>query len=391
MSSVRLFWLLSTYFIVQTAMGYGEKVDTIPMWQERAVLVLTNACRLAPVVYRDRFIKNETILLPKNYPPVPPLYWNRNLNAAARFHCVEMGFVCGMSHDCNGITFEERVRGFYSSSSYIGENIAQGYQNPQDVVNGWLIDGRSAAEAAPDGNGDGHRKNIMSSRFGEIGCGYFQTGTGRDATNYWCQDFGGGKSEFSYHPVPAASHLFFSKDSITFFANLYDTIQQITRITLYLEKTYYQLECVLGTNYAGTYSVSLPVASSCRSYRFKLMKTDGSTIYYPEKGMFLTTGEGQCTDDYTTYLKRKMSIHHRKERFISVMYNGSQYVCKVEKKIQIPIKTQIVDCRGRMMYHAKWDQKTMTIPVHKTHDGFMIFIHLLTDGSIISDHFINSR
>ena len=54
-----------------TVVGYGEKVDSLLLWQERAVAVLTNACRMAPVTFRDRYIGNSTILLPENYPAVP--------------------------------------------------------------------------------------------------------------------------------------------------------------------------------------------------------------------------------------------------------------------------------------------------------------------------------
>lgn len=51
-----------------------------------------------------------------------------------------------------------------------GENIAQGQQTPEEVVNAWM-------------NSQGHRENIMNSDFTHIGIGYVEQG------NYWTQMF----------------------------------------------------------------------------------------------------------------------------------------------------------------------------------------------------------
>ncbi|WP_442636629.1 CAP domain-containing protein [Rossellomorea marisflavi] len=51
-----------------------------------------------------------------------------------------------------------------------GENIAQGQQTPEEVVQAWM-------------NSEGHRKNIMSSDYTHIGVGYVEEG------NYWTQQF----------------------------------------------------------------------------------------------------------------------------------------------------------------------------------------------------------
>jgi hypothetical protein len=49
--------------------GYGDKWDSVPSLRERQLLVLTNACRMAPVQYRDAYIgSGYQILLPANYP-----------------------------------------------------------------------------------------------------------------------------------------------------------------------------------------------------------------------------------------------------------------------------------------------------------------------------------
>ena len=51
-----------------------------------------------------------------------------------------------------------------------GENIAKGYATPQAVVNGWM-------------NSSGHRANILSASYTQIGVGYVAQG------NYWTQMF----------------------------------------------------------------------------------------------------------------------------------------------------------------------------------------------------------
>lgn len=54
-----------------------------------------------------------------------------------------------------------------------GENIAAGYQTPQDVVNGWM-------------NSEGHRANILNPAFTKIGVGYC---TGGSYGTNWVQLF----------------------------------------------------------------------------------------------------------------------------------------------------------------------------------------------------------
>jgi uncharacterized protein YkwD/uncharacterized protein YegL len=57
-----------------------------------------------------------------------------------------------------------------------GENIAMGQQTPQDVVLSWM-------------DSEGHRKNILSTDYTEIGVGYFQSPDNSKGP-YWVQNFG---------------------------------------------------------------------------------------------------------------------------------------------------------------------------------------------------------
>jgi uncharacterized protein YkwD len=64
----------------------------------------------------------------------------------------------------------QMIRAFGLSYRTAGENIAYGYTTPQAVVNGWM-------------NSSGHRANILSSSYTQIGVGYVSQG------NYWTQLF----------------------------------------------------------------------------------------------------------------------------------------------------------------------------------------------------------
>lgn len=54
-----------------------------------------------------------------------------------------------------------------------GENIAMGFQTPADVVDGWM-------------HSEGHRANILNSRYTQISVGYHKTSSGRTC---WVQMF----------------------------------------------------------------------------------------------------------------------------------------------------------------------------------------------------------
>ncbi|QOR68920.1 hypothetical protein IM538_12700 [Cytobacillus suaedae] len=64
----------------------------------------------------------------------------------------------------------DMMRDFGVSYKTAGENIAQGQQTPEQVVQAWM-------------NSEGHRKNILSKDFTHIGVGYQQSG------HHWTQMF----------------------------------------------------------------------------------------------------------------------------------------------------------------------------------------------------------
>ena len=105
-----------------------------------------------------------------------PLRTDDRLNDAADDWSTEMALGDFFRHSSVGRELDERN---YDWVSW-GENIAAGYSTPESVVNGWI-------------NSPGHRANMLSDNFQEIGIGYFhlENDNGRvNYNHYWTQVFG---------------------------------------------------------------------------------------------------------------------------------------------------------------------------------------------------------
>jgi hypothetical protein len=291
---VLLFLSLSS----QSVAGYGDTVAGYPAYKERAALVLTNACRMAPAGFRDKYVGNYTILLPQNYPAVRPLYWNLQLNKSSRAYAVDIANNCGLqaTHmSCDGkTTFDQRIRSYYIPPGWIGENAATGYADPLQTIGQWLMDGNPPA--VDKSGSDGHRKNIMDTNFREVGVGYAH-GT-KQWYDFWVEDFGAGTTAFK-NKIAGAAHFFFKQDSVTFWANFYDSAGLAPRETsLYVNGQKYGMTLHLGTAARGTYQAKLAAGTACRNYYVSFTDANGSAFRYPENGVLVTNGEGGCTTEY---------------------------------------------------------------------------------------------
>lgn len=109
----------------------------------------------------------------QQYPPVGPVTMNDDLRCASRLHSVDMHERGFFDHDDpDGVSPFDRIDAAgYSGGGPQGENIAQGYQSAESVMNGWMTS-------------PGHCANIMTAGFKELGVGMSQY--------YWTQKFGGG-------------------------------------------------------------------------------------------------------------------------------------------------------------------------------------------------------
>lgn len=274
---------------------YGDKVDSLPGWEERAIVVLTNACRMAPVAYRDAYVGNyPTILLPENYPPVDPVFWHPDLALVSHIHSLDMATDCGMQHNsCDGTLWDLRVESYYSAYGWIAENISTGQSRPQFAMRSWIYD-RGAADKS---TGDGHRKNIMNGIYVHIGTGFALDG--RD--EYWTEDFGGSPSadHTPPHAIPAACHLFQDSGQTLFMMNYVDQGGQAPQsVQVVVDWQRHALSLEMGESARGTYTVSLARAADCRQYHFEAVDADGTAWRYPSSGYLYTYLEGGCSSDY---------------------------------------------------------------------------------------------
>ena len=106
-----------------------------------------------------------------------PLALSPELSGAAQDYSQVLASGDCFAHTCGPLPkFRDRVtQAGYLGWTAIGENIAAGYLTPEAVVAGWMAS-------------SGHRANILSPRYSEIGIGVVSSG-GRFGM-YWTQDFG---------------------------------------------------------------------------------------------------------------------------------------------------------------------------------------------------------
>lgn len=98
---------------------------------------------------------------------------DEKLTRAAFLHSQDMCDQGYFSHDsADGRSFTDRITAQGATYRAAGENIAQGQRTPSDVHASWM-------------NSEGHRANILSSRFRRIGIGYAPC----DGRPFWTQVF----------------------------------------------------------------------------------------------------------------------------------------------------------------------------------------------------------
>lgn len=279
----------------------GAPVDGYPNLYERRVLVYTNAVRMAPQQYRDRYMADfqpsaAGILQGQNQ--VEPLYYTPRLNESARSHASDMAANgCFQHNSCDGTVWSERIRSFYPGASWIGENIAIGYPTAKAVIDAWLCDETGGACAADGTGAAGHRTNMVDSTFRRLGAGYAP-----DAAStwrrYWVQDFAAATLA-DKPPLVAGCHDFLQTGQTSFLLNYRDTANQPpASVQVVVDEVTYDMGLDLGTASAGTYRLDLPRAGTCREYYFLAVTAAGETWRYPGPGVFLTAGESACGQDY---------------------------------------------------------------------------------------------
>ena len=109
---------------------------------------------------------------------LPPLKLQGNLQVSARWLAQDMAEKNYFSHmDKQGRDIDPRLPACgYRRYHGLGENIAAGQKSPAEAVAEWM-------------KSPGHRENILSRDFNEIGVGY-SFSEASEHQSYWVQDFG---------------------------------------------------------------------------------------------------------------------------------------------------------------------------------------------------------
>ena len=106
-----------------------------------------------------------------------PLALSSELSGAAQEYSQVLASTGCFEHTCGAVpNFADRAgQAGYTGWTALAENIAAGYPSAEAVVSGWM-------------NSPGHRANILSPKYTEIGVGMVDGG-GKFGT-YWAEEFG---------------------------------------------------------------------------------------------------------------------------------------------------------------------------------------------------------
>ena len=269
-------------FAPATTLAYGEKVDTYPTMEERQIHLFTDMLRVEPDAFWD--VEGE-------YAPVRPLVYNRDLNRAAFAHAHDMHTNGFFDHDSyDGTSMGDRVTEYYPSYTAIGENIAMGQETSYVAVfHSWL-------------HSDGHRENMLSSMWNELGSGYTTDGTGYG--QWYVQDFGarsGVEEPYLTSGIHWPEHPTVG-EPVTFYVAFYDPDgAEPHKVQVAIENACVDMELEYGEPSMGIYAYELVEvqAESCVPYKFIVTFPGGDEVMMPTTGsLVMLAGDANC-DDYS--------------------------------------------------------------------------------------------
>lgn len=160
---------------VRHQVGLWELIQANP-WIKNPSLIYPNQKITIPAISEKNFEGKVVQLVNQKRAQagLKPLAHNWELSRVARYKSMDMRDQGYFSHTSPtyGSPFT-MIKSFGISYRAAGENIAMGQSTPQAVVDAWM-------------KSPGHRANIMSTQFTEIGVGYAFGGSGR---HYWTQMF----------------------------------------------------------------------------------------------------------------------------------------------------------------------------------------------------------
>ncbi|MFK7931715.1 MAG: CAP domain-containing protein [Myxococcota bacterium] len=265
--------LLSSVFVAQA--GVGDPVDGHPSWLERDLHLWTNAARMAPHDFaKDAQDGGCDVDDWAKAGRVPPLRYNLSLARVARTHSADMHLTGELSHDSSdGRTMIERIQAAYGSDKAFGENVARGYPTARmAVLSGWMCS-------------DGHRVNLLHSRYDEVGHGAVE--------RWFTQDFGDGGGQ--PNPINSAVHEPEQPvDRVTFWSDTWSGVGATPdAVDVVLDGRVVTLAQVAGVGGGGLWTGDAAVDGRCSPWFVEAQWAD-RTVRWPESGSYAM---GDCLFD----------------------------------------------------------------------------------------------
>lgn len=195
----RLIIAVVALFLLFPTIAFGQTTYTVKSGDSMWKIAMRFQVGISELIKANPQIKNPSMIYPNQKLTIPdiseknfeaqvvklvnqerakaglkPLTHNWELSRVARYKSMDMRDRGYFSHTSPtyGSPFT-MMKNFGIRSSSAGENIAQGQSTPQAVVTSWM-------------NSPGHRANILSTNYTQIGVGYAAGGSGR---HYWTQMF----------------------------------------------------------------------------------------------------------------------------------------------------------------------------------------------------------
>ncbi len=249
--------------LVLAALQYGEVADGRPTWAQRELHVYTNLVRVDPEAWADDYACDIGGFSASERQPQAPLRYHDGLAEIAQIHTEDMRSTGVLSHDSSdGTDFFTRVSPYYPGWT-VGENVAYGYADNASVVwDGWMCS-------------SGHRANIMSASYTDLGTGVSST--------WYTQDFGGGAGGESRR-VAMGVHVPEQPGSRVTFLATWDDTAAPAWFAVETGDDCLEMTRFVGTGTRGGWRAEAEARAGCVAYRFSWARADGTEEHLPETG-----------------------------------------------------------------------------------------------------------
>lgn len=265
---------INTLILLTAVSGYGDlDQDGHPSWAEREVHLWTNAARVDPEAFGREYQLggcSTAIFSPDELIPKDLVYHDPALNLIARVHSRDMRDNNFFSHSSSdGTGMNARVAPVYGNDD-VSENIARGQ-----------ADGRSAVLSSWMCSTSGHRANIMSERWSELGAGV--------VASFYTQNFGG-KSISLPGPIAMGNHTPEQPGQVVDFNADWQDAAPPVMYQVVLDGVPWEMTAVYGQPERGIYTgrgLVEETEDGCHAYFFRWESADGLAGTFPEEGSYL--------------------------------------------------------------------------------------------------------